>query len=136
MGTVVLDASVMLALLDPEDALHEAATGALRAHRAGGDRFVLPASVLAEVLVGVARLGDDELEQRRGQIVAAFGAPAVLDESVAVAAARLHARHRSLRLPDAVVLATTHVLGAEAVLTGDKRWERLDARVKLVRPTT
>ncbi len=88
----------------------------MREHRADGSRFLLPASVLAEVLVGVARLGEEELDQRRNQIVAAFGLSVVLDESVAVSAARLRATHRSLRLPDAIVLATAEVLDAQAVL--------------------
>ena len=57
-----------------------------------------------------------------------------VDERVAVSAARLRARHRSLRLPDAIVLAT-EVLDAQAVLTGDKRWDRVDSRVRLVHPT-
>lgn len=135
MGAVVLDASVVLALLDPQDALHKEAVRAVREHRADGSRFLLPASVLAEVLVGVARLGEEALDQRRGQIVAAFGRPVALDESVAVSAARLRATHRSLRLPDAIVLATAEVLDAQAVLTGDKRWERVDSRVRLVHPT-
>lgn len=52
MGTVVLDASVVLALLDPQDAFHQAATTAVREHRADGAQVALPASVLAEVLVG------------------------------------------------------------------------------------
>jgi predicted nucleic acid-binding protein len=134
VGAVVLDASVVLALLDPEDALHQAATHAVRQHRAEGARFVLPASVLAEVLVGVARLGDEALDQSRSQIVAAFGTPVPLDESVAVNAARLRARHRSLRLPDAVVLATAQVLDAHVVLTGDRQWDRVDSRVKLIHP--
>jgi predicted nucleic acid-binding protein len=135
VGAVVLDASVILALLDPQDALHKAAVRTVREHRADGSRFLLPASVLAEVLVGVARLGEEALDQRRNQIVAAFGPPVALDESVAVSAARLRATHRSLRLPDAIVLATAEVLDAQAVLTGDKRWERLDSRVRLVHTT-
>jgi predicted nucleic acid-binding protein len=134
VGTVVLDASVVLALLDPQDALHQAASTVLREHRAEGARFALPASVLAEVLVGVARIGDQALEERRGRIVAAFGPPVVLDESVAVHAARLRATHRSLRLPDAVVLATAQVLDATAVLTGDKQWHKVDSRVRLIGP--
>lgn len=132
MGTVVLDTSVVLALLDPADALHTAATQAVRQHRAEGDTFTLPASVFAEILVGVARLGDHALDQRRQHIVAAFGPPAPLDESVAVSAARLRARHRSLRLPDALVLATADVRDAQAVLTGDKKWEHIDTRVELI----
>jgi hypothetical protein len=85
--------------------------------------------VLAEVLVGVARLGDEELDRRRSQIVAAFGPPVALDEPVAVSAARLRARDRSLRLPHAVVLATAEVLDAQAVLTGDKRWGMLSTQL-------
>jgi PIN domain nuclease of toxin-antitoxin system len=135
VGTVVLDASVVLALLDSEDALHHAAVQAVRRHRTDRAHVTLPASVLAEVLVGVARLGEDALDQRRQQIVAAFGPPAALDEAVAVAAARLRARHPSLHLPDAVVLATADTLDARAVLTGDKRWERIDPRVQLIRTT-
>lgn len=129
MGTVVLDASVVLALLDPQDALHQAAATAVREHRADGAQFALPASVLAEVLVGV---GDQALEQRRDQIVAAFGPPVALDQSVAVIAAQLRAIHRGLRLPDAVVLATAQVLDADTVLTGDKRWQKIDSRVGLI----
>lgn len=136
MGPVVLDASVVLALLDPQDALHQAAVTALREHRAAGARFALPASVLAEVLVGAARLGDQALEQRRDQIVAAFGSPVALDGAVAVNAARLRATHRSLRLPDAVVLATAQVIDAAAVLTGDKQWHKVDSRVTLIHPAT
>jgi predicted nucleic acid-binding protein len=134
VGTVALDASVVLALLDPQDALHRAATTALREHRAEGARFALPASVLAEVLVGVARIGDQALEQQRDRIVDAFGPPVALDESVAVNAARLRATHRSLRLPDAVVLATAQVLDAGTVLTGDKQWQKVDSRVRLIAP--
>lgn len=134
MGTVVLDASVVLALLDPQDAHHRAATAALREHRAEGARFALPASVLAEVLVGVARIDDQALKQRRDQIVAAFGHPVSLDESIAVNAARLRATHRSLRLPDAIVLATAQVLDASAVLTADKQWYKIDSRVRLIDP--
>jgi predicted nucleic acid-binding protein len=136
VGAVVLDASVVLALLDRQDALHKAAVRAVREHRAEGSGFLLPASVLAEVLVGVARMGEEALDQRRSQIVAAFGPPVALDESVAVSAARLRASHRSLRLPDAIVLATAEVVDAQAVLTGDKRWGRIDSRVRLVHPTT
>lgn len=121
--------------LTPQDALHAVTAGAVRRHRIDGARFVLPASVLAEVLVGAARLGDEELNQRRNQIVAAFGPPVALDGAVAVSAARLRAKHRSLRFPDAVVIATAQVLGAQAILTGDKRWDRVDSRVRLVHAT-
>jgi predicted nucleic acid-binding protein len=136
MGPVVLDTSVLLALLDSEDALHEAAARVVRQHHRARARFVLPASVLAELLVGAARQGGDQLHERRRRVTAAFGPPVPLDEAVAVVAARLRARHRSLRLPDALVLATAEVVQAETVLAGDRKWPRLDPRVELVRPGT
>jgi predicted nucleic acid-binding protein len=132
MGTVVLDASVILALFDPQDALHVPAAAASRRHRDAGDEFLLPASVLAEILVGAARRGEDELALRRDMALAAFGTPHPLTEEVAVAAARRRAQHRALRLPDALVLATADVAEADAVLTGDRQWAKFDARVSLV----
>jgi predicted nucleic acid-binding protein len=132
MGTVVLDASVVLGLLDPQDPLHPAAAAAVRCRRDSGDRFIVPASVLAEVLVGAMRRGEQEMHARRSQVVAAFGTPYPLDEAVAVAAARRRVRHAALRLPDAVVLGTADVVRADIVVTGDRRWRRLDPRVELV----
>jgi predicted nucleic acid-binding protein len=132
MGTVVLDASIVLALFDAEDSLHVPAVAAARHRRGAGDEFLLPASVLAEVLVGAARRGDEELNTRRALAIAAFGSPHPINEKVAVAAARRRARHRSLRLPDALVLATADVVGADAVLTGDKRWEGMDPRIQVI----
>jgi predicted nucleic acid-binding protein len=133
MGTVVLDASVVLALFDPRDSLHAAASAVSRRHRDEGDSFLLPASVLAEVLVGAARRGDAELVARRDLAVAAFGSPYPVSEEVAVCAARWRAQHQALRLPDAFVLATADVVQADVVLTGDQRWSRLDTRVSLIR---
>jgi predicted nucleic acid-binding protein len=132
MGTVVLDASVVLALFDPLDSLHVPASAETRSRRDQGDEFMLPASVLAEVLVGAARRSETELATRRSLAIAAFGLPRPLDEEVAVAAARRRARHRALRLPDALVIATADVVGADVVLTGDKRWARLDKRITII----
>ena len=45
-----------------------------------------------------------------------------LDVEIASAAARLRARHRSLRLPDALVIASASVAGADRLVTTDRRW--------------
>ena len=132
MGTIVVDSSVILALFDPKDTLHVAAATAVRSARDAGHTFVLPASVLAEVLVGAARRGTAELDLRHHQVVNAFGPPRCLDDPIAVAAAARRARHQTLRLPDALVIATADVIQADTVLTGDKRWGSLDPRVQLV----
>ena len=133
MGAIVIDASVILAALDPLDAFHGATVAAVRRVRESEDDFVLPASVLAQVLVGVARQGEDLLQTRAEAVSAAFGPVVELDASIAVEAARLRARHASLRLPDALVLATAEACGAKVILTGDRRWVGLDGRVELIR---
>lgn len=132
MGAVVFDSSVILALLDPEDALHAPAVRAARERRSSDDDFVLPAIALAEVLVTAARRGDAELGARRDLVVAVFGPPRPVDELVALAAARRRARHRSLRLPDALVIATADVTSADLILTGDKRWRDVDDRIQVI----
>jgi predicted nucleic acid-binding protein len=124
--------SVILALFDPQDALHTPAATAVRSARDTNNTFVQPASVLTEVLVGAARRDRHERDLRHRQVVRAFGPPCHLDEPIAVAAAERRAQHPALRLPDALVLATADVLQATVVLTGDKRWSGLDARVHLI----
>ena len=132
MLRILVDTSVVLATLDPGDALHLPAASASRIERAAGHELIVPMSVLAEVLVRPARRGRRELRRWRDLTVANFGAPIQIDEAIAVAAATRRARHSALRLPDALVLATADVLQADRVLTGDKRWCALDERVHLV----
>lgn len=132
MGAVVLDASVVIALFDPRDAHHQAASTAVRSLRQAGSDFVLPASVLSEVLVGAFRQGADTAGARRQMLHAAFGPSRPVDDDVAVAAARLRAAHRALRLPDALVVAVGVVDGAQRVLTADKRWTGLHALVQVL----
>lgn len=132
MGAVVLDASVLLAVLDTSDAHHAAATATLLAHHESNHTMVLPASVLAEVLVAESRRGHPAVEHRRRLIHGICGPTRVIDDDVAVAAARLRATHRSLRLPDALVIATGIVDDADAVITADKRWSGVDRRVEVI----
>ncbi|MGL5860048.1 MAG: type II toxin-antitoxin system VapC family toxin [Phycicoccus sp.] len=132
MAPVVLDASVVLALLDPQDAHHPHATDIVRELRGRRVSWVLPATVLSEVLVGAARVDQRSVAHRRATIEAAFGLVRPVDEDVAVEAASLRARHRWLRLPDAIVLATASVDRAQAVLTADRQWTRTDLPVQVL----
>lgn len=132
MGAVVLDSSVVIGLLDAADALHEQALTALIRRTADGAEFSLPASVLAEVLVGEARRSRPAVDLRRRHLTELFGQVRVLDEEVAAAAANLRAGHRSLRLPDALVIATGIVDDADTILTADKRWAGVDKRVEVL----
>jgi predicted nucleic acid-binding protein len=132
MGAVVLDSSVVIALFDAKDAHHAVAAEEVRRRRHSGATFLLPASVVAEVLVGAHRQGPNTVAHRRQQLRDAFGMVRPVDEEVAVAAAAFRAEHRSLRLPDALVLAVAAVDQAAEVLTADKRWATVDERVRVV----
>ena len=131
MALIVIDASVVIALLDPADALHAAARREF--DQMAGEELALPASALAETLVAPARAG--RLEEARQRIQALELLIAEADEDVAVEAARWRGRHRSLRLPDALVLATAEVRGASALLTGDASWKALSNRVRVIART-
>lgn len=123
MGLTVLDAGVVIALLDAADAHHAAAVASVRIARDRGDVLVLPASAYAECLVSPHRRGPDAVAvvDRFLDALPARVEPA--DRSIAAAASALRATHRTaLRLPDALVIATALVLGADRILTTDAGW--------------
>jgi predicted nucleic acid-binding protein len=129
VALIALDASVLIALLDPDDVHHPAARASLEAH--ADDDLRIPAHALAEALVHPARVGKER--QARRLIAGLEIAVDPVDETVAVAAARLRATHgRSLRMPDALVLAYADVQKAKSVLTADARWTAWSRRVELV----
>ncbi len=129
MALIALDASVLIALLDPNDPHHQQARACLDAH--ADDDLRIPAHTLAEALVHPARAGKERAARR---LIAGLEiAVDPIDEEVAVAAARLRARHGpALRLPDALVIAYADVSKAKSVLTADARWIGLSRRVELV----
>jgi predicted nucleic acid-binding protein len=131
MGALVLDSSLLLGLLDPADAHHEGALRALTEATEEDHRLVVPASVLAEVLVGAARQGVEVRERLERRLLEAVDRLHPVDRDVAVHAADIRAAHRAIRLPDALVIATGRALDAP-VLTADKRWARVDERVRVV----
>lgn len=129
MALTVLDASVLIALLDPDDAHHRHARDALDVH--ADDDLRAPAHTLAEALVHPARAGK-EREARR--LIAALEiAIDSVDETVAVAAAKLRAEHGpALRMPDALVLAYADTRKARSLLTTDQSWARWSRRVEVL----
>lgn len=132
MGSVVVDASVVLGVLDASDAHHAGATRALRRARANGDDIILPASALAEVLVGASRLGAGAVRTTEAFVDAIVDQVHSIDRSVARTAAAYRSTHKSIRLPDAFVLAVGATLNADAVLTADTRWAKVDRRVHVI----
>lgn len=128
MGAVVLDSGVVIGLLDARDVHHGAAVAALRERAA--EIFVLPVSAYAEVLAGPARIG--QLDAARDRVRALGFRLDALEPASAEAAARLRGRFASLRLPDALVLGHAEAIGADLVLTTDRRWRRVAANVAVV----
>ena len=131
MALVVLDSSVVIAFLDPDDALHESAVPALTDHR--HDALVIPASVYAEILVAPYRRGSEAAAEVEAFLADLDVRIEAITEAIARAAARLRSGSRSLRLPDALVIATADEIDAENVLTGDASLAGISPRVTLVR---
>jgi predicted nucleic acid-binding protein len=127
MGIALLDTSVVIGALNRDDALHQAASQAIRVER---DRHALAISALsyAEILVGPLRVGGGAVE-----VVERFAAQVrIVELSPAIArlAAELRAT-RGLKLPDAVIVATGLRLEADVIMTADARWKGIE-RVMVV----
>lgn len=130
MALVVLDASVVIAFLDPDDALHDAAVEALTEHQ--HDELLIPLTVYAEILAAPYRGGAEAVGEVEA-FLADFGIRIeAMTPAMARTAAQLRSESRSLRLPDALVLATGDELGADTVITGDETWARISRRVTLI----
>jgi len=131
MALIAVDASVLIALLDPGDPHHQGALASLGRH--ADDDLRIPAHTLAETLVHPIRAGREH-DARRLIAGLEIGVDPI-DEAAAIAAARLRANHgRALRMPDALVIAYAEVRRASAILTADARWTSWSNRVELVGP--
>lgn len=122
MEALILDASVLIGLLDTADAHHDRAVDDTEVADKAGRDLLTPTSAYSEALVAFARAG--RLEDAR-QALAAMGiALAPLTATMAERAAELRARHERLRLPDAMVLACARELNGE-LLSYDQRLAQL-----------
>ncbi len=122
MGLIHLDAGVIIGFLDADDAHHVAARSTLSDSLRRGDHLAIAASALAECLVGPARRGPKAIELVRTVIDRLPASVVALDAEIATQAAVLRSRHRSLRLPDALVIATAANSGADRLITTDRKW--------------
>jgi predicted nucleic acid-binding protein len=122
MALIHLDAGVLIGFLDADDSHHQAAHDVIAVALDHGDRMAMATSALAECLVGPARRGDDAVELVHDLRQRLPIEMVDLDVDIATAAARLRARHRSLRLPDALVIATALEREADELVTTDGRW--------------
>jgi predicted nucleic acid-binding protein len=129
---IIIDAGILIAVASNLDRFHLAATAALREEKAKGSQLVLPTSAYSEALVWPIRQGTlDRVDRFLDRTPVRL---AVIDREIARTAARFRAARARLRLPDALVLATAHVLRAERVLTTDSQWPRVEVPVTVLKP--
>ncbi|MBV9464685.1 MAG: PIN domain-containing protein [Solirubrobacterales bacterium] len=127
MARVALDADILIAFLDPRDDQHAAAVAQLRPRLAAGDELLIGATVYAETIVRPLQQGtnttvDQFLDSAGISVVA-------IDRAIARRAAGLRAEHASLRLPDAMSLATA-IATESMLLTLDKRLRRFASNIE------
>jgi predicted nucleic acid-binding protein len=122
VGAVALDASVVIALFDADDAHHSRAVDEIGDAFDRGEELSMAASAYSEIMVHALRQGQGDLIDRfvdhlRIDVVE-------VDREVGRRAGALRAEQRSLRLPDALVLASAQRRGAR-LLTFDERLAQL-----------
>ncbi len=118
MGALILDASVLIGLLDTADAHHARAVSDVEAGDQARRELIVPASAYSEALVAFARAG--RLADARAAIAAMGIEIAPLTAAMAERAAELGADRKYLRLPDAMVVACAREIGGD-LLTYDDR---------------
>jgi predicted nucleic acid-binding protein len=135
VGLILLDSTVIVGFLDSDDALHDASVSRLK-ELAGKP---LTASVIsyAEVMTG-ARRGHHPEEKVEGFFNALIQELLPVDKAVAARAAALRGQRKSLRMPDALILASADSHPeVDTVLYADADWTKiagLDCRIELLSP--
>jgi predicted nucleic acid-binding protein len=133
VALTILDAGVIIGVLDANDQHHRSARAAVAAAVQRGDALAVPASAYAECLVGPARIGRKAMDAVDRFLTDLPADVEPITRQLAARAAELRARHGGrLRLPDALVLATALHLGASLVITTDRRWPPADVRLEVL----
>lgn len=117
MAALILDASVLIGLLDTADAHHHRAVENVDGADSAGATLLAPASAYSEALVSFARAG--RTPDARDAIAAMGITVVAMSQRIAERAAEIRAQHDRLRLPDAIVLATARELRADLLTYDD-----------------
>ncbi|MGS2643663.1 PIN domain-containing protein [Streptosporangium sp. LJ11] len=135
MPTVMLDTNVIVGLLDPDDALHGQARDAVRRWEDKMASFAISVITWGELRVGAVRKGvaaERMLEAFRATVIDRIVG---VDEATAESAALLRAADLTIRVPDALIIATARGAKADALLTTDRKFPGIAPElVELLRP--
>jgi predicted nucleic acid-binding protein len=127
----VLDASVLIALLDEKDVGRPVARTAVDESKRDHD-LLIPVTAFSESIVAPYRRSRRD-GQRAEAALGALGNVVDVTRDIASRAAQLRAT-RQIKLPDALILATAMHVAADEILTLDRRWRGVDSRVRLLEP--
>jgi predicted nucleic acid-binding protein len=133
---ILLDSTVIVGFLDADDALHEIAVARFREAIAS---YPLAASVIsyAELMTGVS-LGHHSRRHVDGFFDALVKELLPVDRQVAARAATLRGQRISLKMPDALILATADLHeGIDTIVCADGDWPKvkgLSCNVELLTP--
>ncbi|MEV7966236.1 type II toxin-antitoxin system VapC family toxin [Sphaerisporangium sp. NPDC088356] len=134
--TVMLDTNVISGLLDPDDALHLRALDAVRRWEDQAASFAISVITWSELRVGAVRKGVEAEKALAEFRAAAIDRIVGVDEAMAESAAVLRAADLTVRVPDALIIATAREAGADALLTADRKFPAIAPElVELVRPS-
>lgn len=133
---ILLDSTIIVGFLDADDALHEVAANRLR-EIVGSDPLAASVISYAELMTGVS-LGHHSREHVDRFFDALVKDLLPVDREVAARAATLRGKRVSLRMPDALILATADLHEKiETTLCADDDWPKvkgLSCKVELLQP--
>lgn len=122
LARVYLDSNVFIAAYETEGARSDHAWGILEAIEAGEIAGVTSELTLAEILIHPIEKQDHELVRAYQEIISSgegFDVIAV-NRSILVEAARLRSMWRTLRLPDAIHVASARAGGCKHIISDDR----------------
>ena len=105
MGQIMLDSSVLIALLKESDNHHRKAVNALKGH---SGEIAVSVAVISEALVYAFREGEETANRTREAILELVTRVFPIDSRVALEAARLRAK-KKLIIGDAFIAATANL---------------------------
>ncbi|MFJ2034061.1 type II toxin-antitoxin system VapC family toxin [Streptosporangium sp. NPDC087985] len=136
MPTVMLDTNVIAGLLNPDDALYSHARDAVRRWEDKAASFAISVITWNGLRVGAVHKGVAAEKMLGGFRAAVVDRIVEVDETTAESAALLRAADLTVRVPDALIIATAREIGADALLTADRKFPGIAPElVELLRPS-
>lgn len=123
-GLVVLDANVLIYQLEGMLPYAELTSSLMAASVGGSIRLVISALTVAEILAGPYRHEDPSRVAVVQDFLQSLPNATIQPIDLAIADRAAWLRNHGLRMPDAIVMATAFVVGADALVTNDTVFQR------------